>query len=106
MRPSRGAFDNFRMRGFAALLLVVGLGACHAVTPQEESQEACTTLCKCVAGALPGDQQACMSQCMPQLSTVSEACLTCTFDNADSCPLVIQDCVNICLQVATPKGGL
>lgn len=47
----------------------------------------CSTVCRCAAGALPGQQRTCVTECLGDVDVarVPQACVECVFENADSC---------------------
>lgn len=93
------------MRGNAWVMVAVcaGLAACEI--PQETADEiACTTLCRC-AFTLPGDRDACVTECVDDLGPVSEPCAECISLHADTCPTLFDDCATQCSSPQPSEGG-
>ena len=92
------------MRWVFALSVLVGC----TQTAQEKAQDVCQAYCDCVdPGALPSVLDECVTQqCLPQLPTVSDDCLTCVFEHDQVCPELFDRCDSLCISPAqTPKLG-
>lgn len=88
------------MRGILALSFVLAAVGCTQPTQQQQTFEVCTTLCQCIS-PLPAQQNKCLSECASAVQA-DDACFECAFDNGDSCALLIDQCLGICVNPSVP----
>lgn len=94
------------------LATALALPACEA-TRAEQVNVICTAVCRCVAPALPGLQQACVEDCAANINippSVTETCLACISSHTDSCDQLERDCEPLCsppqpVPNTEPDGG-
>ena len=89
------------MRG-VVVVIAVALSACTQPSPQDESAEIAKDLCACFE---PGSAT-CVAGAEQQFGATgpSQACIDCVFADQHACAAMVQECVGICVQVATPGG--
>jgi len=78
------------------------LAACD-IPPEVQAELACTTLCTCFGGTLPGPQrEACVQECVADsnLGSVPQDCFECIQAHANACSTLEEDCEPLC---ATPQ---
>jgi hypothetical protein len=94
LRVAAGAAeDRFVMRRFVWVCLAIALVGCEAGGGVRNALGLCSTVCRCAAG-LPGQQQACVDECVDEIDTVAipSACERCVFQNASSCTDLFETC--------------
>jgi hypothetical protein len=78
---------------FAWVCLAVALAAGCETGTGGNQLGICSTVCRCAAGGLPSEQDACVEQCLGFPSFfVTPLCETCVFENASSCVRMEQEC--------------
>jgi hypothetical protein len=80
---------------WVSCLLVICLAGCDDVPQAAIDEDACSSLCRCVAGS-PSSQETCTNQCIAVVAPVSSACATCTATHANTCASMIADCEPLC----------
>jgi hypothetical protein len=88
-----------------ALLLALGLWAgCFEITPEQRARDVCTAYCDCYAQ--PGQTEACVvNDCLPDIPPVTDACLDCVYANSQMCGELVNQCLDLCTDTATPLLG-
>ena len=76
-------------------LLVICLAGCADVPQAAIDEDACSSLCRCVAGS-PSSVQACTDQCIAVVAPVTPECSACTEAHANTCASMIADCEPLC----------
>jgi len=86
------------IRSGLALIAAVVLATACTTTPEERIEAACTVLCGCQAGPLPGLQRECIKQCEGGASgqTITEQCADCITTNSDQCTTIENVCRPVC----------
>ena len=82
------------MSTVAAIALALGLVAC-TVPPEQRARDVATAYCNCVeVGHSAVDK--CIEMLIPQIPDVSDECLTCVYENSNSCSNLLDDCTTFC----------
>jgi hypothetical protein len=76
------------------VVLFFVLTAC-TVPPEQRAHDVCTAFCDCVEIATP-QVDACVADCVPDLGTVSDDCLTCVYSHSQMCGTIFDDCTDMC----------
>ena len=86
------------------VVLVLVLAAC-TVPPEQRARDVCTALCDCTEITTP-QINACITDCLPDIGTVSDDCLTCVYSHSQMCDSLFADCTTLCTSPQpTPRLG-
>lgn len=86
------------------VVLVLALAGC-TVPPEQRARDVCTAVCNCLEIGTSQVNQ-CITDCIPDIGTVSDDCLTCVYENSQTCSALFQDCEQLCSsQQPTPRLG-
>lgn len=77
---------------FVAVGLVAG---CFEASPENRAQTVCTEYCECFV--TPGEVDACVVDCVPDLPVVNDECFDCVVSNSNSCPALDAQCTDLCV---------
>ena len=88
------------------LLLAIGLAGCDPEAIGNESG-LCTTVCRCTAGPLPNQVEACVTNCIADedVGMSSNACVECVFVNGASCSDLFATCIGSGGPCSSPPQG-
>ena len=76
--------------------LVCLLATACANSPEQERRMVCTAFCDCLHDT-PATVEACIvDDCFPDLPSASDACLSCVYENSQMCPMLFNDCIDVC----------
>ncbi|HSK04266.1 MAG TPA: hypothetical protein VK932_23595 [Kofleriaceae bacterium] len=79
------------------VLVLAALAGCDAAG-SGNALGLCSTVCRCLAPGLPGQQQECVDECAAGagVQNVTAACEECVFENASSCDDLLTRCEQPC----------
>lgn len=77
----------------------LALVACD-VPPQQRAQDVCTAFCDCSETTTP-QVNACITDCVPDIGTVTDDCLTCVYARSQTCGPLFDDCLSMCITQPT-----
>ena len=84
-------------------MLACLLTGCFENSPVQDAEAVATAYCNCLVS--PALVDACVEDVLPEISPVSDACLTCVYQNSQMCSTLIDDCTDLCDNGATPLLG-
>lgn len=73
---------------------VLALVAC-TVPPEQAARDVCTALCDCTETSMP-QIEACVVDCVPDVGTISDDCLSCVYARSQMCGALFEDCIPMC----------
>lgn len=77
------------------LIAMLSFGACGRIEETTLNDQACDVLCECNGQVLPTSHRQCMSTCVDQLPSFSQACLECIGESSCS-QLGADACDDVC----------
>jgi len=86
-------------------LVLAGLltGCFFDNSPVQDAEAVATAYWICIVS--PAMVDACIDDIVPDITPVSDECLTCVFQNSQMCSTLINDCTDLCENGATPLLG-
>ena len=95
------------MRPVGMSFVVCLVAAACNTSPEQERRDVCTAYCECVTSGLPSEVESCIvDDCLPEVPSVSDACLTCVYTFSQTCSDLFTNCNDLCLPNSPLLGGL
>ena len=77
------------------------LAGCFEESPQQRARAVCDAYCECVV-TVGQVEQCIVEQCLPALPPVSNECLDCVVQNAQTCSTLDALCTDLCIDNSQP----
>jgi hypothetical protein len=84
------------------LVLACLLAGCFENSPEQDARTVATAYCQCF---FPAMVDTCVDDIVPDISPVSDECVSCVYQNSQMCSTLDDECTDLCDQSATELLG-